>query len=209
VHCPRCGTPNEPGDRFCTSCGTALTKAEPTPRRSWRQRLGGLVGTDRRTRLITGATIAALAIAVIAFVALSDDDEESIPRDPYTIAADRMCIAAKRQIVAVERAGLQRQAPDTSGGARNLLPVVAEWRSEFDALDVPSDRLEQARALDAALREVEARISALARVAAEDDRAELLARAKEAEAASAGVEEAVSDLGLSHCSSLAIGFTRE
>jgi hypothetical protein len=205
VHCPRCGTPNEPGDRFCTSCGTALTETEPKPKRSWRQRLGELAGTDRRARLITGATIAALAIAVVAFVALSDDDE-TIPRDAYTIAADRMCIAAKRQIVAVERAGLQGKAPEAS--ARDLLPVVAEWRSEFDALKVPADRLEQARALDTALGDVEARIAALARVAVEGDRAELLGRAKQAEEASAEVEEAVSDLGLSHCSSLAIGFTQ-
>ncbi|HMI80981.1 MAG TPA: zinc-ribbon domain-containing protein [Solirubrobacterales bacterium] len=206
MHCPRCGTPNEPGDRFCSSCGTALAKAEPKPKRSWRQRLGDLVGTDRRTRLITGATVAALAIAVGAFIALSDD-EETIPRDAYTIAADQMCIAAKRQIVAVERAGLQGKAPDSS--ARDLLPVVAEWRSDFDALKVPSDRLEEARALDAALQEVEARIGALARVATEGNRTALLARAKEAEEASAGVEEAVSDLGLSHCSRLAIGFTQD
>jgi hypothetical protein len=164
------------------------------------------VGTDRRTRLITSVTIAALAIAVGAFIALSDD-EEAIPRDAYTIAADRMCIAGKRQIVAVERAGLQGKASDSS--ARDLLPVVAEWRSEFDALKVPSDRLEQARALDAALQQVEVRIGALARVVAEGNRTALLARAKEAEEASAGVEEAVSDLGLSHCSSLAIGFTQD
>jgi hypothetical protein len=164
------------------------------------------VGTDRRTRLITGATAVALIIAGIAFFTLGDD-EETIPRDAYTIAADRMCIAAKRQIVAVERAGLQGKAPDSS--ARNLLPVVAEWRSNFDALEVPSDRLEQARALDAALQEVETRIGALARISAEGDRKTLLARAKAAEEASAEVEEAVSDLGLSHCSSLAIGFTQD
>lgn len=209
MHCPRCGTPNEPGDRFCASCGTALAKTDPKPKRSWRQRLSELAGTDRRTRLITGVTVAALVVAVIAFVALGEDDEETIPRDSYTIAADRICIAAKRQIVAVERAGLRGKSPDTATGARTLLPVVAEWRSEFDALEVPADRIARARELDAALQEVEARIGALARVAAEVDRAELLSRAKAAEKASAGVEEAVSDLGLSHCSRLAIGFTQD
>jgi hypothetical protein len=168
-----------------------------------------VVGGDRRTRLVTGATVAALAIAVIAFIALRDDEDEALPRDAYTVAADRMCIAAKRQIVAVERAGLQGDAPDTATGARNLLPVVAEWRSEFDALKVPSDRLDQARQLDAALQEVEGRIGALARAAARADHQELLARAEAAEDASAGVEKAVSALGLSRCSGLAIGLTQE
>jgi hypothetical protein len=167
-----------------------------------------MIGTDRRTRLVSGATVLALIVAVVAFFALDEDDEETIPRDAYTIAADRMCIAAKRQIVAVQREALRSAAPDTATGARNLLPVVAEWRSDFDALEVPSDRLEQARNLDAALQEVEGRIGALARVAAGSEREEILTQAEEADEASTAVEEAVADLGLSQCSRLTIGLTQ-
>ena len=150
----------------------------------------------------------ALAIAVVAFFALGEDDEGTIPRDSYTIAADQMCVAAKRQIVAVQRERLRGETPDTATGARNLLPVVSEWRSDFDALQVPSDRLEQARDLDAALQEVERQIGALARIAASSGREEILARAKEADEASTVVEEAIADLGLSNCSRLTIGLTQ-
>jgi hypothetical protein len=166
------------------------------------------VGTERRTRLVTGATVLALVVAVVAFFALDDDNEEAIPRDTYTIAADRMCIAAKRQIVAVQREGFRGKVPDVATGARNLLPVVAQWRSDFDSLQVPSDRLEQARELDASLQEVERRIGTLARVAVGSAREEVLARAKEADEASTAVEEAVAELGLSHCSRLTIGLTQ-
>jgi predicted nucleic acid-binding Zn ribbon protein len=209
VHCPRCGSPNEPGDRFCASCGAALAKAEPKPKRSRRERLSRLIGTNRRTRLVTAATLLALIVAVIAFFALDEDEEEAIPRDAYTIAADRMCIAAKRQIVAIQRTGFQGDSPDTSTGARSLLPVVTEWRAEFDALRVPSDRLEQASALDRALQEVERRIGALARIAIEGDRKEIVVQAREADQASATVEGAISDLGLSQCSRLTIGVTQD
>lgn len=150
----------------------------------------------------------ALIVAVVAFFALGEDDEEAIPRDAYTIAADRMCIAAKRQIVALQREGLKGETPDIASGARNLLPVVAEWRSDFDSLQVPADRSEQARDLDAALQEVEREIGALARVAADSEREEILAQAAEADEASTAVEEAVADLGLGQCSSLTIGLTQ-
>lgn len=167
-----------------------------------------MIGTDRRTRLVTGATALALLVAVVAFFSLDEDDEETIPRDAYTIAADRMCIAAKRQIVAVQREALRGGAPDTAARARNLLPVVAEWRSDFDALRVPSDRTDQARDLDAALQEVEREIGALARVAAGSRPEEVLAQAEEADEASTRVEEAVAGLGLGQCSRLTIGLTQ-
>ena len=86
MDCPRCGTPNEPGDRFCSSCGASLGKEAPKPQRSPRERIGGLFGTDRRTRLVSLATILAVIVAVIAFIALGEDDEKTIPRDAYTIA---------------------------------------------------------------------------------------------------------------------------
>lgn len=205
MDCPRCGTPNEPGDRFCSSCGASLGKAAPKQQLSLRQRAGRLLGTDRRTRLVSAATILAVIAAVIAFIALSEDSEKTIPRDSYTIAADQICIDAKRHIVAVENSGL-KAGP---AGARRLLPVVSEWRSEFDALKVPSDRIEEAQALDAALKEVQLRIATLARVAASGNQKQVLAHAQAADEASSGVEEAVAALGLSHCSRLTIGFSNK
>jgi hypothetical protein len=159
--------------------------------------------------LISAATVIALVVAVIAFIALDQADEEAIPRDAYTIAADRMCIAAKDKIVAVERGGIGAEAIGTAAVARHLLPVVAEWRSEFDALRVPADRVREARDLDGALQEVELRIGALARAAGEGDRKKTLVRARGADEASTGVEKAVSALGLSRCSRLTIGLTQE
>lgn len=154
---------------------------------------------------MSAVTIAALIVAVIAFVALSPSNEKTIPRDAYTIAADQMCVGAKRQIVAVENGGLGTGA----AGARQLLPVVSEWRSKFDALKVPSDRVEEAQALDAALKEVQLRIATLARVAAGGNRKQVLAQAEAADEASSNVEEAVAALGLSHCSHLTIGFANK
>lgn len=205
MDCPRCGTPNEPGDRFCSSCGASLGKAAPKQQLSLRQRAGRLLGTDRRTRLISAATIAAVIAAVIAFIALGEDEEKTIPRDAYTIAADQMCVNSKHKIVAVENGGLGAGA----AGARRLLPVVSEWRSEFDALKVPSDRVEEAQALDAALQEVQLRIASLARTAGSEGRGQVLARAEAADEASANVEEAVAALGLSHCQNLTIGFANK
>lgn len=205
MDCPRCGTPNEPGDRFCSSCGASLGEAASKPQRSLRERIGGLFGKDRRTRVVSAATIVALIVAVVAFVALGQSKEKTIPRDAYTIAAEQMCITAKRHIVAVENGGLASGA----AAARQLLPLVSEWRSEFDALKVPSDRVAEAQALDAALKEVQLRIATLARVAASGNRKQILEQAKAADEASSSVEEAVAALGLSHCSSLTIGFSNK
>jgi DNA-binding FrmR family transcriptional regulator len=154
---------------------------------------------------VSAATIVALIVAVIAFASLGQSQERTIPRDAYTIAADQMCIGAKRQIVAVENGGLGAGA----AGARRLLPVVREWRSEFDARKVPPDRIEEARALDAALREVQLQIATLARIAADGGRKQILAQAEAANEASSEVEEAVAELGLSHCSRRTIGFSKE
>jgi hypothetical protein len=154
---------------------------------------------------VSVATIGAVVIAMIAFVTLGQSNGKTIPRDAYTITADQMCIGAKHQIVAVENGGFEAGA----AGARQLLPVVSEWRSKFDALKVPSDRIEEARALDAALKEVELQIAALARTAASANRKQILAQAETANNASTAVEEAVEALGLSHCSRLTIGFSKK
>lgn len=145
----------------------------------------------------------ALLVAVIAFIALKPDDD-TIPRDAYTVSADRLCLYAKRQIVAAER---QARNGDTGTLARELVPIVATWRAGFEGLAVPSDRAEQAQELEAALLEAEAKIGGLARVANRGSKGEIVASAEEADAASAGVEEAVASLGLSECASATVGLS--
>jgi hypothetical protein len=207
VYCPRCGTLNEAGDRYCSSCGSALGREDSkTGGRSARERLGSLVGTTRRARAISAATALAVLIAIVAFIALDPDDGE-IPRDEFTLAAERICLNAKREIYVT---GQRFRAGDGKGGAsafaRDLLPAVSGWRLRFAKLEVPADRSEQAAQLTAALREVEARIAELARAAEDSDPEPVVASAgARADRASTAVEEAVSSLGLDECASVRLG----
>jgi hypothetical protein len=204
MRCPRCGTVNEEGDRFCSSCGAQLRASAatdaPVPSR---ERLANLIGKTPKARLITGGTILALLVAVIAFIALKPAEEEMIPRDAYTVKADSLCLSSKQAIVAVER----QYAGDVAAGARELVPVIGSWRTQMGELTPPADRVELAGRLEAALVEVEAQIGGLARLAKVDDRSQTIAKAKEADAASSGVEEAIAALGLSHCAEAKIGLS--
>ena len=169
--------------------------------------MGQLLGTTRKARAITAATLLAVAAAIVAFIALEPVKEESIPRDAYTVAADRMCLSAKREIVGVERQAGTGPQHGPSEMARALLPIVATWRSQFRALQVPADRREKAEQLDRALRGVEIKIAKLARIAGEDNERGMLASARDADAASARVEAAAASLGLAHCARARIGFS--
>ena len=210
MFCPRCGTENEPGDRFCSSCGASL-RSSPTPakdRRSLGDRLSALAGTSRRDRIVTGATVVAVLVAIAAFIALDPaDDDDEIPRDAYTVEADAQCVDYKRRIVAAEREALDDQGSTDSGGfAGALVPVVADWRSEFQTLAVPEDRIEEAARLDTALRQVEIELAGLALAANEGNRGETVAQAKEVDSATVEVEESIAGLGLTQCAARTIGF---
>ena len=207
MYCPRCGTPNEAGDRYCSACGAALHREDPAPGGgSARERISGLVGTTRRARLISTVTVLAIVVAIVSFIALDPGDDE-IPRDDYTLAAERICLDAKQQIFAT---GQRLRARGSSGGAsafaRDLLPAVSGWRLRFTELEVPADRSNEAAQLAAALREVEARIAKLARAARASDSERVVASAARADEASTAVEEAVSSLGLDECASVSLGF---
>jgi hypothetical protein len=196
VYCPRCGTPNESGDRFCSACGTELREAAQAEQRSIRERISALIGTTRKARIITTATAVAVVIAVAGFIALKPA-KDTFPRDAYTIEAEEICLSAKRQIVAVERAG----GADFAGA---LVPIVVSWRSQMQSLTAPEDRVSQAEQLQDALLAAELRVARLARVPPSDSH-RVLVSARRADAASAEVEEAVSSLGLSECAEATIG----
>jgi len=206
VHCPRCGTENEPGDRFCSNCGATLGGAEkPAEQLPIGERIKRLVGTSRRARLITIGTVLAIAIAIVAAVALPANDDGEIPRDAYTIAANRICVNAKREIGEAGSRALAnaRNGADPGEYARSLVPIVAQWRVDFNGLDVPDDRVEQANALSAALLEVEVQASGLA-LAAKRGASDLPARAQRVDQLTEGAERAIANLGLDECAGIAI-----
>jgi len=203
VYCPRCGTPNEPGDRFCSSCGAELREAPSSETSlSPRERVTRLVGTTRRARIATAATVGAVVVAIAAFVALKPSEETTIPRDAYTLEADQMCLDAKRQIVAAERAG-------GANPFSALVAIVGSWRLQLQELKPPRDRIALAQQLETALLEAEIRIAKVARLAPRESRKEILTSAKRADEAAAQVEEAVAALGLSECAGATIGFSPE
>lgn len=210
MYCPRCGTPNEAGDRFCSSCGAALRDTEaPREETTLRERVGRWVGTTRRTRWISAATVLAIAVAIASFIAL-DSKDDGIPRDGYTLAAERICLEAKREIFLVGKRLRSGADPEsTSAFARSLLPAVSDWRLRLAELEVPPDRKEDAARLIAALREVEVRIAKLARTARASNPQRTLAMAARADEASTAVEEAIPPLGLDECAAVKLGFIPE
>lgn len=213
MFCPRCGAPGDDGDRYCAVCGATLPGADEQPKesRTFGSRVKAIVGGTRRARLVTLATVLAVVVAVIAFIAIKPSEEEEvvIPRDAYTIAADHVCVQAKKSIAASERHSIveARKTSDAEPGAfaQALVPIVIRWRTEMNALQVPADRTELATALDAALREVEVEIATLARVAQEGDQEATVERAEQVDEVTTRVESAVSGLGLTNCAELTLG----
>jgi hypothetical protein len=204
VYCPRCGHQNAPDSRFCSSCGADLPRAgEPAKeKRSWRERLGALIGTTRAARVTTAGIAIAVVAAVIAFLALKTDDE--IPRDDYTVTADEMCVAAKQQIAAAGSRGLAAGVTGPSGYAAAIVPPLAEWRQDFAALDVPTDRVEEATALNDTLIEVLIEAGALARLPSDASTSAAAEQAGRVDAASQQVEDAVGGLNLRDCEQLQV-----
>jgi len=206
VYCPRCGTPNEPDDRFCSSCGSPL-QASPAPKehRSFRTQAAHAFGTTRKARLISLATAAALTIAIVALISLKPSGDSG-QRDAYTVAADRLCLDAKHRIVAVEQRSTRDSGTTGTGSfAAGLVPVVETWRLDFGKLRAPADRIEAARDLNAALLAVEIQIARLARAASLGVENKTLAAARSADESTATVEKAVAALDLTDCAQATIG----
>jgi predicted nucleic acid-binding Zn ribbon protein len=201
VHCPRCGAQVEKGDRYCASCGAVLTRQQK-PSRTLRETVRDLIGTTRRQRMVSAITaglIAAAAVAlIVTFVTTEDIEEGGVPIDEYTLAAEEICVGAKQQLVTA--------LTESSGPgdlARDLVPIVAEWRSAFNELEVPDDRTQLAAQLDTALREVEVEAGAMAAASRGGDQGELVTRLESTQKATVKVESAIDELGLKQCGDIA------
>lgn len=71
IYCTDCGTPQEPGSRFCTGCGKQVSAAEPV--------------TRPRDRLVAAVAVLTLLLGaggVAAWATLTRDTETPIPSNP-------------------------------------------------------------------------------------------------------------------------------
>jgi hypothetical protein len=175
---------------------------------SVRSRVGTLVGRTRRARIITAATVLALAVAVIAFIALDSGDNSSEPlhQNEYQQRADRICLDGKATLVGVGRQLFTPpQPPDAFAKYMAISAQTAmETRSKLAALDAPSDLQAEADALDASL----VRLTAAARAAERAIRAASPSRiqvaAPRVESATTRTDEAAARLGLIRCAALRV-----
>ncbi len=203
MHCPRCGTENQQGDRYCANCGRPLpgTREAARERRSLRESAARVIGTTPRARLLTGLTVAVIAVAVIAFLALDTSGGQS-QGAAYEHAADNACVKAKKRIVAASR-GDRAKGPGRA--AADLIPIVAAWRLDLARLIPPADTENAAAALDTALRDVEIYAGAVVRTDRQGDRRGLVEAAGRLRAQSGRVEEAIGALGLHRCAGVEVG----
>jgi anaerobic C4-dicarboxylate transporter len=209
MFCPHCGAENKEGDRYCVNCGSDLPRDAGKPAGeaaaiSWRQRVDRIIGTTRRARVLTGVTAAAILLAVIAFVALKPA-EDGPEEDAYTRKLDKSCVTEKQTIAALEQQTAQQGSGDLATFAGALVTIVEEWRSSLRENPAPAAHAEAVQSLDSALLEVLIKAGALARVARAGGATEVTASARAVDEASALVEQAVTNLGLSQCSDLSVG----
>ena len=202
MYCPRCGTENQPENRFCVSCGSELagdSKAKSLPPR---ERIARLVGTTPRARLLSAATALALLVAIAAFLALKPSEDDGARNTSFTRAADRICVEQMGTVAALEQQALQKGGQDVGAFASALVSVVAEWR--FAVQDLPASPLdaEAAHALDSALLDALIRAGALARVARTGSSGEIAEEARRVDEASVEVGHQIEQLGLDRCSEL-------
>jgi hypothetical protein len=205
MFCPRCGTENAKGNRYCVGCGADLPDstertAAAATKVSFRQRLDRLIGTGPRARLLTAATALAILVAVVAFIALAPGDEDS-GDDAYTRSLDQSCLTEKQTIAALERQTAQ-QAAGVGTFAGALVTIVEEWRSRLQDPPPPAADAEAVDALDSALLDVVIEAGGLARVASSGNPQQIAAAAGRIDNASAQVERAIENAGLSRCADL-------
>jgi len=205
MFCPHCGTENDAGNRFCVSCGSVLSASAPTgASKSSKERLARLLGNDRRTRIVTAATAAAIVIAIIAFLSLGSSDD-SAEESAYLQGLDRTCVAEKERVIALERETLQRQPSDLSAFASVLVTIVAEWHSGLRSQAVPTEYASGVAAYEASLLRILIAAGGLARLTRENaSGAALASQAKMIDETTKQADEAIEKLGLTECTELAV-----
>jgi hypothetical protein len=212
MFCPRCGAENDEGSRYCASCGAELPKqadssaGDEATGSTLSGRVERLIGRDRRTRMLTLGTVAALLLAAIAFLALDASDEGSdLPQDAYARAADAACVRHKQEIARVQRTALAGNGfAAVSNYSESIVPIAGEWRQELSRVTAPPNRADLIEALGAALLEVQIEAGTLARVARESNPREVAKVAARMDAATANVEAAVDSLDLVRCGRLSV-----
>src|SRR6478735_4419702 len=105
MFCPHCGAENKEGNRYCVGCGSDLPGESGKPASSaaqitWHKRIGRIVGTTRRARLLSAGTAAAVLIAVVAFFVL-EPASDSPGEDSFTRMLDKNCVTEKQTIAAL------------------------------------------------------------------------------------------------------------
>jgi hypothetical protein len=207
MHCPQCGAENDEDNRFCVSCGASLKGQKPAAApASPRQRVSGLIGTTRRARLITAATVLALGVAIIAFLALKPSDEQgAVPQDAYLRGLDRECTAEKARVSQLETETLQRRPADLEEFASVLVTIAAEWHSGVTASAPSPEHAAAVAGYERALLDLLMRSGSMARVSREGGGAGAVAdQAARVEVATGEVEAAIHHLGLSACSRVGV-----
>jgi hypothetical protein len=214
MFCPRCGAENEEGSKYCASCGNELRSKEKAGgegelgngEATLSKRAGALFGRDRRSRLVTLGTVAAIAVAAIAFFALaSDDGGTDVPQDAYTRRLDASCVQHKGEIATAQRSALGGGGlAAVADYAGKVVPIAGDWRLELGRGAVPADRVDLVAALQRALLEVQIEAGALARVAREAGPRQVARAAARVDAATANVEAAIDSLGLARCGDLVV-----
>ncbi|HEX3042851.1 MAG TPA: hypothetical protein VHP56_12255 [Solirubrobacterales bacterium] len=174
---------------------------------AFRERIGNLLGRTRKARLLTLGTALALIVAVVAFIALPEDDD-GLPYDAYAKAADRLCVAQKQAIVEAGQESLTGPDRGLEAYAGRLVPIVVEWRAALNGLNAPADRSALAEEMSYALRQVAVKAGALARVARVESKAEAAKAAGAVDEATAAVETSIADLGLRRCADLRVTLVR-
>jgi zinc-ribbon domain len=207
MYCPNCGVENDDGNRFCVGCGSTLSKRSPATQAtpvSFRKRVGRLLGTTRRARLLSAITAGAIAVAISAFVAL-EPGSESAAEDPFLLEIDRICVAEKERISSLELETLRQRPPNVEEFASVLVTIVAEWRSNLESTPPAPIHAQGIQALDSALREVLIGAGGLARVVRDESPGSIVnAQAQSIDKASAEVDRAIGELGLTRCEGIAV-----
>jgi hypothetical protein len=206
MYCPRCGAENDDENRFCVDCGVELSKrseAASTTPASARERVRRLLGITPRARLLSAATAIAIAIAVAAFFAL-EPNSESAGQDAYLSEIDRSCVAEKERISSLERETLLQRPLNVEEFASVLVTIVAEWRSNLRATPPPPAHADRIAALESALTDVLIDAAALSRVAREGPPQAIGPRAGAVDEATALVDEALEEVGLTRCAGLLV-----